>query len=240
MRISLTSSTAAACGLAAVAVGAVGAYHVPSPFEALDEAILNDILQSYATYEATTCNTSEQAAATSFSYDWPGSSSTQSSWDTDKVPFEQGLFNAIMSHTDQEGNRSWSMRVGTGGNVYSLYFPNAHGETIAPQKNNDAPWIDEVMQSVAVPLQLNAATSLSGKDKCFVHQAGAYQRDSPYTNTPFFSPSLAKHCSGNSCAFASWGTQAQVKNVFTSAIMYINKYTNCGNGVIEHTQMIHK
>jgi len=39
--------------------------------------------------------------------------------------------------------------------------------------------------------------------------------------------------------FASWGTQAHVATQFTSPIMYVNKYTNCGDGVIEHTQMIH-
>ena len=71
----------------------------------------------------------------------------------------------------------------------------------------------------------------------FVHQAGAYQRDAPYTDTPFYSPSLAKFCSGNSCIFASWGTQAHVETPFTSSIMNINKYTNCGSGVIEHVQM---
>ena len=73
----------------------------------------------------------------------------------------------------------------------------------------------------------------------FVHQAGAYQRDAPYTDTPFYSPSLAKFCSGNSCIFASWGTQAHVETPFTSSIMNINKYTNCGSGVIEHVQMMH-
>ena len=74
----------------------------------------------------------------------------------------------------------------------------------------------------------------------YIHQAGAFQRDSPNTNVPFFSPSLARHCAGNSCTFASWGTQAHVATMYTSPVMYINRYTNCGNGVIEHTQMIHK
>ena len=80
-----------------------------------------------------------------------------------------------------------------------------------PQKNFDAPWIDEVQQSVSVNGQLNGRDGLEGRTchdgQCkanFVHQAGAYQRDSPDTDTPFFSPSLAKYCSGNSCYFASW------------------------------------
>lgn len=73
----------------------------------------------------------------------------------------------------------------------------------------------------------------------FLHQAGAYQRDAPYTDVPFFSPGLAKHCEGNSCTFAGWGTSAHTPTPFTSPIIYINKYTNCGGGIIEHTQMIH-
>ena len=39
--------------------------------------------------------------------------------------------------------------------------------------------------------------------------------------------------------FAAWGTHAQVPMPFTSPILYINTFTNCDNGVIEHTQMIH-
>lgn len=116
-----------------------------------------------------------------------------------------------------------------------------------------SPWIDEVQQSVSVnnKLKQNDANTqfhcepgyTDPNAQCkpyFIHQAGAYQRDSPDTDVPFFSPSLAKHCSGNSCIFASWGTQAHVPTPFTSPIIYINKYINCDNGIIEHTQMIHK
>ena len=221
---------AAWCRLATAIVGAV-----PSPMEELDKAILNDIIQSYPTHEPTQCNTPEQAATTSFSFTWPGNIQ---SMNNAYVPFEQGNFQALMLHNDA-GNRSWSIRIGTGGNVYSLIYPDAHGETVPPQENVDAPWIDEVRQSVAVHRYLNV------NKNCFIHQAGAYQRDSPYTNptaggAPFHSPSLAKHCEGNSCTFASWGTQAHVPNKFTSPIIFINKYTNCGNGIIEHTQIIHK
>jgi GH25 family lysozyme M1 (1,4-beta-N-acetylmuramidase) len=88
-----------------------------------------------------------------------------------------------------------------------------HGETLPPQQNEAAPWIDEVQQSVAVPSALNT------NKNCFVHQAGAYQKDGIYTATPFFAPSLAKYCNNNSCYFASWGTQAHVPNTFTSPIM---------------------
>ena len=180
--------------------------------DAIDAAILDDILHSYIGHVPTECNTPEQTARTSFSFEWPGTNSL-SSWKTAFAPYEQGMFQAIMSHNDT-GNRSWSMRIGTGGNMYSHFFPHMHGETLPPQENANAPWVDEVQQSVAVPLYLNTNQNF------FIHQAGAYQRDGNYTSAaPFYSPSLAKYCKDNYCIFASWGTQAHVPNTFTSPIM---------------------
>ena len=124
--------------------------------------------------------------------------------------------------------------------------------------------IDEVHQSVAVNGHLSGQCyddtgnvlygannkpikdpEAAGVDVCkkhFLHQAGAYQWDGIYTDVPFFSPSLAKSCVGNTCMFASWGTSAHVDEgtPFTSSLITINMYTNCGGGVIEHTQMMHK
>ena len=222
----------------------------PYEYDALDSAILNDLIEAYATHEPTTCNTAASAAATSFSFDWPGANS-QSNWFASHVSLEQGMFQTIMSHNDATGNRSWSIRIGTGGNIYSHFAPDMHGETLPPQ-GPESPWVDEVIQSVTVnyALDMNSALpqfcpgpDISNNTQCkkyFIHQAGAYQRDGEFTTVPFHSPSLAKHCSGNSCIFASWGTSAHVATPFTSPIIYINKYTNCNNGIIEHTQMIHK
>ncbi|KAL7443404.1 hypothetical protein ACHAXH_007319 [Discostella pseudostelligera] len=191
-----------------IAVAIAGA----TPFDALDNAILNDLIEAYATHEPSTCNTAASAAATSFSFDWPGANS-QSNWYASHVPLEH----------------AWRDNTTT-----------------------ESPWVDEVIQSVAINLQLNQNLSLpqycpgpniNNNTQCkkyFIHQAGAYQRDGAYTTpVPFHSPSLAKHCSGNSCIFASWGTSAHVPTPFTSPIIYINMYTNCNNGIIEHTQMIH-
>ena len=69
---------------------------------------------------------------------------------------------------------------------------------------NHAPWVDEVQQSVAVNQALNQNIKTIPNDNFFVHQAGAYKLDGTHTATPFFSPPLAKFCSGNSCYFASW------------------------------------
>ena len=136
--------------------------------EDLDKAILDDIIQSYSTHEPSTCNAEEQSSSTSFSFTWPGTN-TQSSWNTDFVGYEQGLFQAIMSHNDPTGkNLSWSIRIGSGGNMYSIIYPDLFGELIPPQKHDNAPWIDEVHQMVAVPLDLNSAENPS-----YMHQAGA-------------------------------------------------------------------
>ncbi|KAL9178843.1 hypothetical protein ACHAXT_003974 [Thalassiosira profunda] len=221
----------------------------PTPLETLDEAILTDLLQQYDTYiGSTSCSAPE--GATSFSFDWPGTRA-ESQWYEGNVPKEEAMFQAEMTYADTSGDRSWSLRFGTSGDLYSIFVPDMWGETIGPQSGDDAPWVDEVQQSVALVREYNRnpqyqqfcpGPEIRNDDECkrmYIHQAGAYQRDEPYTDVPFYSPSLAKHCSGNSCLFASWGTHAHVATPFTSPLIYINKFTNCGDGIIEHTQIIH-
>lgn len=205
----------------------------PGPgFAALDAALLRDLAEAYDTHLPSAC--AAASGATSVSFDFPGTNAA-SEWNAPFVPREEALFQAIMNHDDGPGgDNSWSVRIGSGGNVYSHYSPDLHGEAMPPQNRDDSPWADEVQQSVSVNLHLN------NNPEYFVHQAGAYQGDADTQEEAFFSPSLARHCEGNSCYFASWGTQAHVPTPFTSPIMYINKYTNCGNGVIERTLMIHK
>ena len=61
-----------------------------------------------------------------------------------------------------------------------------YGETFSPQNLPEAPWVDDVQQSVSVNQKLNQKNVLpryctgSTIDTCkkmFVHQAGAYQKD---------------------------------------------------------------
>ena len=218
-------------------------------FEALDEVILTDILSSYVGYEESTCS-GDTHTSTSYDFTYPGIN-VESKWNTNFANFESLLFLTRMNYTDSSSNnRSWDIRIGTNGNIYSHFTKDMVGEAIPPQNLDGAPWVDDVIQSVSVNAELNAKTVLpqycTGSDtstckKNFIHQAGAYSRDVGYTDVqPFFSPSLASHCVGHSCYFASWGQQAHVETPFTSTIMHINKYTNCGDGQIEHTQMIHK
>jgi hypothetical protein len=213
--------------------------HAQYDIYALDDAILNDILHSYTDHVASTCTGS--ADTTTFSFDYPGVN-VDSAWNEAFILFEEGLFQASMTHTDT-GNKSWTIRIGQGGNMYSYYCPDMHGETIAPQNRLNSPWIDEVHQIVSVNEELNGAAGKCNGDTCpayYIHGAGTYQGDTPYTDVPFYSQSLAKTCEGNYCIFASWAQQAHLTTPYTSPIISFNKYTNCGNGIIEHTQMIYK
>lgn len=115
-------------------------------------------------------------------------------------------------------------------------FVGAYGESVPPQFHKDAPFVDEVWQSVSVgPLNDPA----NGKPY-FIHQAGIYQRDGDHLDERnWFSPSLGRYCSGNACYFVAWGQHAHVPTNFTSSCLYLNRYVDCGNGTLEMTAMIH-
>ena len=80
-----------------------------------------------------------------------GSSSTTFSFDfTEKDPmkwvsmsrgYEADVFLAEMEHIDNNSNRTWSIRIGSGSNIYSFVGP--FGEAVPPQWHANAPWIDE-------------------------------------------------------------------------------------------------
>lgn len=127
--------------------------------------------------------------------------------------------------------------------MYSHFCPDLHGESMPPQAHPNAPWIDEVHQSVSVNENLNKQEGECNGETCpayFVHGAGTYQDDDPYTSTPFYSQSLAKSCDGATCTFAAWGQHAHLTTIFTSPIITLNRFTNCGDGIIEHTEILYK
>jgi len=158
-------------------------------------------------------------------------------WDPTAAPFEPQVFQAEMSNVNAaDPDKSWTIRVGSGGNIYSFRGP--FFEAIPPQYHTDGEWVDEVTQSVAVNLAQN------GDSDYYMHQAGIYTKDGPHTDQPFFSPSIAKHCSDKECFFASWGQQAHTPTKHISNTIYFNGYRDCGDGIIEFTtifiiQLIH-
>ena len=170
------------------------------------------------------------------SYDF---SISPSSWNEKSASHEALLFNAEIRHIDPDPNRAWTLRVGQGGNIYS--FRGAFGEAIPPQHHDVAPFIDEVWQMVAVNQKYNRDPELPAY---YIHQAGVYMKDKEYTEIPFYSPNIARHCESNpvsgtlQCSFASWGQHAHVPSPYHSSVLYFNRYQDCGNGVIEVTSAI--
>jgi len=231
----MTLHKLALCGIIAGLTASTAAFDVND----LDAAILQDMLEAYDLHEPSTCTGA--AGSTTFTFDYPGINA-ESEWYTPFESFEQDLFLAAMTHTDTN-NRSWTIRIGQGGNMYSHFVPDLHGETMPPQAHANAPWIDEVHQSVSVNTNLNFEETECNGETCpayYIHGAGTYQKDNPYTSTPFYSQSLAKHCDEATCTFAAWGQQAHLATIFTSPIITFNRFTNCGDGIIEHTEMIYK
>lgn len=177
--------------------------------ETLEEAIIKDIMPE----RSSMCTPTPGTTSSDFTF---ASSQEESEW-FDGYPdsyaqynapwsqLEQYVFNAKMMHTDANANRTWTLRLGKGGNIYSFVGPM--GETVAPQKRDDSPWIDEVWHSVGVePPQ--------PEEPFMIHGAGSYQSDKTYdenvgipvTEIPFYSPSLGKYCNdGDSeCGFVAW------------------------------------
>lgn len=167
------------------------------------------------------------------------SSQAESQWKAEFAPFEEGLFLAKMEHTDSNAKRSWTIRFGQAGNIYSMVGPM--GETVPPQDHTNAPWVDEVWQAVQ-PLGSNGDNDGDpSTDKYFIHEAGIYTKDGDNTTTPFYSPTIGSYCSDDDgeCGFASWGQQAHVPTPWKSPMLYLNRYINCGDGVFEYTTLRH-
>ena len=136
-----------------------------------------------------------------------------------------------MVNTDADTNRTWKMRLGKGSNMYS--FIGAYGESVPPQWNTNGGFVDEVWQNVVVA---------QGNDelpdaKWFIPQAGTYAWGN--RTMPFFSPNVAKYFEGSQCSSASWGLPSKLPTKFWSSAIYLNWYTDCGNGVVELTSAIH-
>ena len=204
--------------------------HTSSCLE-LDDTILKDIIPSigskcYLNYAKHAPNITSQ---TSFDH-----KKSPSYWNAMASPYEDKLFLAEMSHNNTEDfTQSWTLRIGQGSNMYS--FIGAFGEAIPPQFHPDGIFVDEVQQSVSV----NQEKNVNSGRPYFVHQAGIYSKDGQYTDEPFFSPNIAKHCSSSECSFGSWGQQAHVRTFHKSDMLYFNSYRDCGGGVLELTSVFH-
>jgi hypothetical protein len=159
---------------------------------------------------------------------------------------EAHVMDARLSQTALDSAvRSWDLRVGRGGFIYSLRTPML-GETVPPSWRDPdgeygadmSPWNDEVWQAVAVSRELNSPPDA----RYFLHQSGAYMRD-PAQSEPFYSPQVASHLSEAERSFTTvnWTPQAHVDiytdeavtNDWRSYLLVYTRYRDMGQGVIE-------
>jgi len=97
-------------------------------------------------------------------------------WDVVNAQYEEDVFKIDMIHSDSNENRSWTLRLGKGGQIAS--FIVASGEAISNQASETAAWNDLVQQMVAVNSNANTPD-----DPSFIHQAGPYMKDTGYVTS---------------------------------------------------------
>jgi len=200
---------------------------------ALEEALLSDKLFGPS---STTCSSHiPENGEYSFTFDL----SSLPYFDDELADIEEVMFQVQMSHTDSaNSNRTWSIKVGTGGHIYS--FGGPYGESIPPNTKSGMIFVDEVNQKVCVDSVKNNDANGGG---FFVHQSGVYQNgDAGYTNQmPYwFSPNVAIYCSTSipECRMASWGQQSLPRS-WSERIIYYDRYRDCGDGILERTHIMH-
>jgi hypothetical protein len=173
-----------------------------------------------------------------YSYTYTNSSAKQQSsqWNYANAKYEADIFlleiNITKHNNATDSTRSqatlapppqrMSLRLGTGGNLYSVYLHTSNNnnnstkddddddavsqgsglEMMPPQSHASSPFNDEVWQLVSVNSRKNNASPAAHKHgKYFIHQAGTYLRDYDGGLHPnitdgkaFGSPSVAVYC----------------------------------------------
>ncbi len=84
---------------------------------------------------------------------------------------ERQVFFRSLTHTEE--GRSWTMKIGKGGQIYSITTPEL-GEMVAAQRAKYGQWVDEVFQHV---IPMPPQKQVVGKSKVVdgdIHQAGYY------------------------------------------------------------------
>jgi hypothetical protein len=129
----------------------------------LDEAIASAIFRS----SSTKCPGA--GSSTSFSATYTSTMSI-SQWHPLQATYEPDVFEVDIIHSDVNENRTWTLRIGKGGQISSLI--TKAGEVVANEEYPTSFWNDLVPQMVAVNGDLNTNTNPN-----FIHQAGPYARD---------------------------------------------------------------
>jgi len=181
------------------------------PVAELEQALLEDMFEGHPS--STAC-----IGSSSSSYTYHHSEPDEASnWFSSAESYEEDVFLAELHHEDDDSTKSWTIRIGAGGNIYSLV--GAFGEAVPTQYEYGAAFIDDVWQSKCFSIKTFASFDY------YIYQSGAYQDDDGYTDEkPFFSPSLGKYCADSTCTFASWNQQAIIPTTHDSPILSFNRY----------------
>jgi len=164
---------------------------------------------------------------------------------------ERWVFHEEIKHQQGKHN-SFALRIGRGGQLYSLRGP--FGESIPPQGKGN-PWNDEVWQFVAVcskyngnllrtdPLSDEVKKALERapyKRTYFIHNSGAYIPGESGLNN-LYCPLLGAAAPGDGRTYrtVNWGLVPQVRTVHRSPILYYVQTRDVGDGVIELTYVVH-
>ena len=154
---------------------------------------------------------------------------------------EISVFDTQITHVQKnDSSLNWTMRVGLGGQIYSL--ETAVGEIIPPQ-NSHAEWMDEVWQIVSVADARMYDRSFTPATH-FIHQAGMYKQcdmETAYgpkhmTDDTFFSPRLAQKWDEQTATLSllNLGVTPTI-NMSRSDLLYYTDIADKGDGIIEIT-----
>jgi len=152
---------------------------------------------------------------------------------------EKKVFHVYLTHRSV-AERSWEIRIGKGGQMYSLV--SSFGEAMPPQSLEN-PWMDEVWHMVAVnddlleylPTKDGRRGELIHETNSFIHQAGMYtsqKQNAP--SAPFYSPMLAQSYRADQRSYAvmSWG-QIPTPSVRRGLVLFYTQFRDLGGGVLE-------
>lgn len=171
---------------------------------------------------------------------------------------ERQVFLAQLAHS-QGRDDSFALRVGQGGQIYSLR--GAFGESVPPSwrdaRDERSPWNDEVWQFVAVCTRYNGIDpllkagrvpddlparwkALPYKTSLFIHNSGAYIPGESAVQS-LYCPLLAFEADAEARTIRTlnWGLVPQVRTIHRSPILYSCQTRDVGDGIIELTWVVH-
>jgi len=171
---------------------------------------------------------------------------------------ERQVFLAELAHR-QGADDSFAVRVGQGGQIYSLRGP--FGESVPPSwrddRNHRSPWNDEVWQFVAVCSRYNGVEALAKagdvpaairerfqrspfQSSFFVHNSGAYIPGDAAVQS-LYCPLLAFEAdpAARTIRTLTWGLVPQVRTIHRSPILFSGQTRDVGQGILELTWVVH-